>query len=174
MTVALRELGPEDATAYRELRLRGLREHPEAFGSSFEEESAMSLETVAERLDCARSPSQKVVLGAFIGSVLVGTIGCLREPRLKTRHRAMIVGMYVAPEARKSGVASALLDRATSIARTWDGVEWLTLCVVESAEPARRLYRSAGFEPFGHEIDALRTPAGRHTMIHMARRLQPD
>ena len=35
----IRELVPEDAAAFRELRLLGLQLHPEAFGSSYEEES---------------------------------------------------------------------------------------------------------------------------------------
>jgi hypothetical protein len=33
-----------DAATFRELRLEGLREHPEAFGASWEEEAAQSVD----------------------------------------------------------------------------------------------------------------------------------
>ena len=39
----LRRLVATDAPAYRALRLRALREHPEAFGSSVEEEETTTL-----------------------------------------------------------------------------------------------------------------------------------
>lgn len=35
----LRRLGSSDAASYRELRLEGLRSHPEAFGASWEYEA---------------------------------------------------------------------------------------------------------------------------------------
>lgn len=34
----IRKLTPEDAALYRTIRLEALRSHPEAFGSSYEEE----------------------------------------------------------------------------------------------------------------------------------------
>ena len=42
-TTQIRELTPDDAVSYCTLRLRMLREHPEAFTSSFEEESQKPL-----------------------------------------------------------------------------------------------------------------------------------
>ena len=46
----IRELGEEDASAYRVLRLRALKEHPTAFVSSYEEHKDWPLETFAQRL----------------------------------------------------------------------------------------------------------------------------
>ena len=46
----IRSLTATDAARYQPLRLRALREHPEAFASAFEEEQQLSLETVAKRL----------------------------------------------------------------------------------------------------------------------------
>ena len=37
----IRRLGPNDATAYRTLRLRALREFPQAFTSSYEEDEKL-------------------------------------------------------------------------------------------------------------------------------------
>ena len=47
----VRRLTGKDAAAFQALRLKGLRDHPDAFGSSFEEEVDRSLETVAQALD---------------------------------------------------------------------------------------------------------------------------
>ena len=46
----IRLLTPEDALSFRELRLRALKDHPDAFGSSYEEAANLSVEETAERL----------------------------------------------------------------------------------------------------------------------------
>src|SRR5512133_2728667 len=98
--LTIRALSPDDATQYQRLRLRGLREAPEAFGSTYAEDAALSLAAVAERLQRATSPAvARVVLGAFVGETLVGFVGCLRQPKAKTQHTAVLWGTYVAPEA---------------------------------------------------------------------------
>ena len=45
--VEIRLLTDADAARWRDLRLRMLREHPDAFGSSYEEALARPLETFA-------------------------------------------------------------------------------------------------------------------------------
>ena len=156
----IRPLGSPDAAAFQQLRLRGLLEAPEAFGSTYAEEQGLSLDWVAEHLAPVAGSAQ-VVLGAFSeashdGGELLGLIGCVQETKLKIRHKAMIWGMYVAPEARGRGIGSALLERVIAEARGWPGVEKLTLTVVERAHAARALYHAAGFRPFGFEPDGLR------------------
>jgi GNAT superfamily N-acetyltransferase len=97
-----------------------------------------------------------VVLGAFADDALVGIAGCYQESKAKLRHKAVIWGMYVAPEARGHGVGRRLLERAITEARTWPDVDRVTITVVERVRAARDLYLSAGFEVFGREPDALR------------------
>ena len=46
----IRQLAAHDAPVYQPLRLRALREHPEAFGSSPEDEQPLPLEQVTRRL----------------------------------------------------------------------------------------------------------------------------
>ena len=53
-----------DAGDYRALRLRGFREHPEAFTSSYEEESLRPLDDAVQRLGAAATAS---FWGAFCG-----------------------------------------------------------------------------------------------------------
>ncbi len=60
--------------------------------------------------------------GAFEGETLRGMVGLERERRSKTRHKAKVVGMYVAPEVVGQGVGRALLDRLVAEARA-GGIE---------------------------------------------------
>jgi ribosomal protein S18 acetylase RimI-like enzyme len=105
--MVLRTLTTTDAGAYQALRLRSLREHPEAFALALEEEQQTSLETVARRLE--RSSTERYILGAFEGENLIGILSFRRWEGLKIRHRASIGGMYVRPELRGRGVGKTLL-----------------------------------------------------------------
>lgn len=163
----IRPLGPADAEAFQALRLRGLQEAPEAFGSTYEEEVDLSPGFVAERLDASRAASERVVLGAYLDGALVGLAGCMRETKRRLRHKASVWGMYVVPEARGRGIGRALLERALAEARGWPGVERVTLSVVERAVAARALYRAMGFRPYGLEPDALRDGAARDAVEYL-------
>jgi GNAT superfamily N-acetyltransferase len=96
------------------------------------------------------------VLGAFADDALIGVVGCYQEAKAKVQHKAVIWGMYVAPEARGQGLGRRLLESALAEARTWPNVERVVITVVERVRGARELYLSAGFELFGREPDALR------------------
>lgn len=151
----IRLLTPSDAAAFQALRLRALRESPEAFGSTYAEESGRSLAEIAERL--AGSTGAFFIGGTLDpGGDLVGIAGCYRESKVKRRHEGLVIGMFVAPEARGRGLGGALLDAVIARARTLPGLEQLTLCVVPENTAARQLYVSRGFRSFGIAPRALR------------------
>ncbi len=152
-SVTIRQLDEDDAAIFQPLRLRSLREHPEAFGASFEEESTMSLEQVAQQL---RGPSSSFTFGAFLDGELVGIVNLFRHTRSKTRHKAILGGMYVAPEARGHGVGKVLLTTVIDQARSLAGLEDLTLAVTVGNPAARALYIGAGFVPYGVEPRYIR------------------
>lgn len=139
----IRPLTGSDATRYQPLRLRALREHPEAFAVAFEEEQQFSLETVAHRLQ--QSTAERYVLGAFDGEELNGLLHFRRWEGLKIQHRASIGGMYVPPEYRGRGIGKALLLDAITRAQTLSGLEDLILAVTVGNERARALYVAVGF-----------------------------
>jgi ribosomal protein S18 acetylase RimI-like enzyme len=168
MAIEIRQLTAADAAAFQALRLRSLRESPEAFGSSYDEEVSRPLTAVAERLEAARTPTAKIVFGAFANGALVGVIGCVQESRVKARHKAVIWGMYVVPEARGQGVGRSLLDRAVVEARAWPNVERIILSAVERATAARALYQSAGFKLYAREVDAFRQNGRSDTLEYFA------
>lgn len=153
----IRILTAGDAAAYQALRLRGLQESPAAFGSTYESEADTPLEQIAERL--ARGAGREnVMFGAFDddGGALVGLAGLGRQTGRKTRHRAGVWGMYVAPEARGRGVGRVLMSALIAHARTLNGVERLTLGVEAGNEAARALYHSLGFVTYGIEPQAYK------------------
>jgi len=165
----IRRLQPSDARAYRELRLRALREHPEAFTSSYEEEEPKPMEITRKRL---RASASVKMWGAFLASGLVGMVGLDRETRAKNRHKATLVAMYVAPEAARRGIGRALVDALLAEARAC-GVESLILTVTQGNNAARELYARAGFTTFGTEPDAVRVGgrsfAKEHMHMHLIR-----
>ncbi len=145
----IRSLTATDAARYQPLRLRALREHPEAFASAFEEEQQLSLETVAKRLQ--QSSAERYTLGAFEEEELRGLLRFHRWEGLKIRHRASIGGMYVPPEYRGRGIGKTLLLEALARARTLRGLEDLILAVTVGNERARALYLAVGFRAVTRE-----------------------
>jgi RimJ/RimL family protein N-acetyltransferase len=163
-------LQADDAAAFHTLRLRGLREFPEAFASSLEEEAEQPLAQVAERL----SPrAGACVFGAWQGDALIGLVGLAREGMAKLAHKGWIWGVYVAPEARGHGVAEALLGHALAhAAREW-GLRQVNLGVNTRSTAAHALYCKLGFESFGLERGFLLVDGVLHDEHQMVKLLDP-
>jgi ribosomal protein S18 acetylase RimI-like enzyme len=156
----IRRLAPADALSFRTLRLRALREHPDAFTSSYEDDRDQPVEAAAARL------AGHAFWGAYQGSELYGIVGLEREARAKNRHKATVVGMYVAPEVAGQGVGRALLEELLAHARV-AGVQSLVLTVTDGNAAATRLYEAAGFRSFGVEPDAIRVDGRSYAKNHM-------
>lgn len=140
----IRVLTAADVTAYRPLRLQALREHPEAFGSAYEDECALTSDEMAARI---RPHEHYAVFGAFMGEQLVGMVSFHRYAGRKTRHRAMLGALYVQPQMRRQKVGSELLTAVIHYARTQAGLEELLLAVTVGNAVARGLYLRARFAP---------------------------
>ena len=156
----VRLLGPADATLYRALRLRALREHPDAFTSAYAEDRDQPLEAAAQRL------AAHAFWGAYRHAELYGFVGLERELRAKNRHKATVMGMYVVPEVWGQGVGRALLQALLRHARA-NGLESLVLTVTQGNTRAQRLYETAGFRSFGVEPDAIRVEGRSFAKTHM-------
>jgi ribosomal protein S18 acetylase RimI-like enzyme len=164
--VQVRRLVPSDADAYQALRLQALRDSPNAFSSSYEEECNTPIEVIEGFL---APESGRNVFGAFIETQLVGMIGVGRESQRKTNHKAFIRSMYVAPSARGKGVAKRLLGEALAFAASMGGVRQVTLSVTAGNPAAIALYESMGFRSFGVEPGAFLIDGVLHDDIHMVR-----
>ena len=165
----VRPLEPADAAQYRALRLRGLRDHPDAFTSSFEEESQRPLADAERRLS---GESRACMWGAFVDGELAGVFGFEREARLKNSHKATLIGMFVAPEFSGRRIGCALVGAVMQGARD-AGISMLVLTVTEGNAKARALYARAGFQAIGVEPDAIRVAGASFGKEHMFFRLSP-
>lgn len=144
----IRRLGPEDAAAFADIRLEGLRLSPEAFGSDLEKEQAWPLDQFADRL--TGSP----VFGWEEGGALLGVAGFFALTDRKVRHRGVLWGMYVRNAARDRGVGRQLVETVLDHAR--EHVEQIHLTVTVENAAAVALYERCGFRCYGTEPRALK------------------
>lgn len=163
--ILIRRLESADAEAFRKIRLEALERNPEAFQATFHDEAAESLDQVADRLRRA------AVFGATIGDGWVGMAGFFALPGEKVRHKGVLWGMYVRPEARGRGIGAALVERVVAHART--EVEILALSVITENASARRLYERLGFVAYGTEPRAMKQGGVYYDEVLMAKALDP-
>src|SRR5438445_9056461 len=119
-------LTASDAEAFWHLRVEALRNAPASFADSTEEHLETTVETTRERLS-KNDAALNFVIGAFEDGKLIGTAGFFRRPNNKERHKGHIWGVYVRPESRGKGLASALMKEIVRRARELDGLEQITL-----------------------------------------------
>lgn len=131
----VRRLTIADAPAWRVIRGRMLREHPEAFGSHIDEFARQTLEEIETRIRENSGPDH-AMLGAFEGPELAGTIGIRRGQGVKRAHITKIWGMYVASEQRRKGIGRALLEAALAEIRAIPGLSHVYLGVAKSNREA--------------------------------------
>lgn len=100
----------------------------------------------------------RIVLGAFDGDLLVGTLTLVLDLSQNQPHRAELVKMITRISHRGRGVATALLRRAESMALE----RARTLLVLDTASDggAAPLYESVGFKLAGEIPDYAFKPQG--------------
>ena len=163
----VQRLRENDWASFRELRLRSLLGSPEAFGSTYGEESSR---TERAWRDWAAGRWRGGIAAVFAGRAddgeAVGTsTGVEYEAEPGVAH---VYAMWVVPDSRGAGVGRALVDAVADWARD-RGCDRLVLSVTESNQTARRFYEACGFEDTG-ERKALREDPGLQT-LSLAKRL---
>jgi ribosomal protein S18 acetylase RimI-like enzyme len=145
MRAICRRLNAMDAEVFQALRLEGFTLEPHAFRFAPEDEAHLASDAVAERLQ------RDFVIGAFAAdqSQLIGVGGLAWNDGVKTRHKALLYGMYVKAAHRGSGVADDIMKGLIDEARAM--VEIVTLTVVSSNLRALRFYERWGFRAYGVE-----------------------
>ena len=139
--VMVREVGPGDWEAVRDIRLTALREAPYAFGSSYAREAPFTREQWLGRLERADAVTFFAQLPDIAEPAGLG--GAVEEDGVVD-----VVSMWVRPSARGHGVGAALVDAAADWAKARDH-DTLYLWVTETNEAARKLYERCGFTDTG-------------------------
>ncbi|PPA70716.1 GNAT family N-acetyltransferase [Jeotgalibacillus proteolyticus] len=148
----VKQLSGEYAEEYRELRLKALKEHPDAYSSSYEEKCTAPLQETIDQLNSGSS----YTFGAFKHKKLIGVVTLIPYYALKLRHKALIVAVYVNPMDRRGGAAGELMRTAIRQAYQLEHVEQILLTVAEGNAGAKGLYTSLGFKTYGVEKKALK------------------
>jgi ribosomal protein S18 acetylase RimI-like enzyme len=117
----------------------------------------------------AADRGERIVLGAFDGEILAGTVSLLLDFPPNQPHRAEIAKMMTRPSHRGRGVATALMRAAEALA----AARARTLLVLDTAaeDGASALYEKLGFVLAGTIPDYALKPHGglTGTMIYWKR-----
>jgi len=158
--IRVRAVAAREWSVWRDLRLRSLADSPDSFG---ETRAHATSRDEASWIAATAPDRTRIVLIALDGEIAVGTaVG--RVNREAEGPQAHLYAMWVAPEARRRGVARALVGAVMRWARM-AGARRLVLRVTEPAVAASALYRSMGFAPTG-EVEPLRpgSPIESHVL----------
>lgn len=144
----IQQLTKNDWPIYKKIRLEALKNSPESFASSYEEEITWS------DIDFQNSLIKSDIFGAFDNNSLVSCAGFYIMHSNKTNHRGVIWGMYTKDEFRGKGIATDLIKTIISHAKS--KVIQIHLSCVSSNLTAVELYKKLGFKIYGTEPSALK------------------
>lgn len=146
MTIAA--LTEDDWEVLQAIRLRALRQDPEASASSLERE--LGFKESHWRMRLRGSPW----LVARVDGEPVGVLSVISEPGAPANERHLMAA-WVAPEHRDAGVEDELIGAAEDRARA-DGATRMSLWIVDGDDAAQHLYARLGYGPSGVRMPAPR------------------
>lgn len=161
MIITIRQLGPEDAVQYKDLRVKALQTDADAFLMTMQEEEVFDLDHVKKKIET------DYALGAFDQEKLVGSLLLIRQVPIKFRHIGILGGMYVNPAYRNKGIGRSLIKAMLKYIKTLPDVYSLQLKVVTDNVPALNLYESFGFKTWAAEKNALKDGERFLDQFHM-------
>lgn len=127
-------VAPEDWQRLREVRLAALAQDPEMFGSTLARE---------EQFDEMEWRGRAARPATFLASRGGGDVGMAGAYDFDDGWHVM--GMWIAPDARGTGVLEALVEACEAVVRD-AGATTVTLGVMEDNPRGRRAYLRLGYE----------------------------
>ena len=150
MAVSIKRISPDEWPVLRDIRLRSLRDSPEAFGQRYDEAASGSDEDWASTAKASAEGNRRIwFIARDDADAPVGVVQARRRQPLD----CLLFSMWVAPEARRLGVGSALVDAVQDWGTSW-GARRVVLWVLAANEPAMRFYDRIGFTLLGDGPDA--------------------
>jgi GNAT superfamily N-acetyltransferase len=150
---AVRRIRADDVEIFREVRLRALETDPLAFASTLAREQAFVDEWAERAAGSAASDDRSLFLAIDDDGTAFGIAGGFRD--VDTAGRFYLFSMWVAPEQRRGGYATLLVEAVADWARAAGGRE-LSLDVTDPG--AMRFYERIGFRDDGRRMPLQHTP----------------
>ena len=135
------QLGTHEVSRLRAVRLRALQDAPDAFSATFAEATART------EGDWEKQLAKLLTFVAVEDGRDLAMVRCIRDQH--SVDTAWLLSMWVAPEARRAKVGSALVDLVVAWARS-NGIARLVLDVADLSTAAVALYESKGFRRNGN------------------------
>lgn len=144
-------LRPEEWQLYKELRLRALKEEPQAFGSTYEENLNHPDAYWKQRLEDSFKKDTQWLLFARLNNQLIGMIGAY----LEKEDQAEVIAMYVMPETRGKGISKLLMKELIKKIKINNDIKKIIITVNPEQKAALHLYHNVGFQLVSQEKDIL-------------------
>ena len=138
--IRVRVLEKDEWPTYREVRLRALRESPEAFVASAEEEAEFADSVWEERMVRSRR------ILAEDGDQVIGVVSVGTGHRSNIEGGGELFGLWVEADRRGTGVARRLMEKAAKTGREV-GLRQLLYWVGTDNGPGVAFASSFGFRP---------------------------
>jgi RimJ/RimL family protein N-acetyltransferase len=143
-------MSPNRWKEYKELRLKALKEDPQAFGFSYEEEVDTPDKKWQAKLRKSQEKKSRVIIFASDKNRLVGMIVArLETEQIKQEHVAEIVGFFVEKTYRGQGIGEKLFGRILEELKTLPKIIKVELYVNPRQTSALAIYRRFGFQEIG-------------------------
>jgi len=146
--IEIRQLQADNYLSWKEIRLEALKNHPECFGLSYEEEIIKTEEEWQKQL------KNNYIFGAFIEEKLVGTAAYFIYKPIKIKHKGYIWAVYVKPEYRGQNITSLLFKSLIEHAQT--NISKLLLTVNTENLAAIKIYQNLDFKIYGTDTNSLK------------------
>lgn len=147
--LAIQRVSSADWLLLKQTRLAALKNAPHAFTRSYAEEAAFPEETWRARAEANASDENSAGFLAFAADSPVGLVACLWKDR--PQGQVQLVSLWVAPQVRRQGVASALLEATLTWARDVGAVTCEADVTDENHDATvfywRRGFRRVGVQP---------------------------
>jgi ribosomal protein S18 acetylase RimI-like enzyme len=153
--IVIEPITPRNVDVFKEVRLRALREDPNAFGSTYAREVQFDDAEWARRVE-RWNGERGVGFVAMDDSTPCGIAGSLLDEADATR--AQLVSMWIASTHRQLGVGRLLVNEVLNWART-RRIRTMLLMVVSNNDSAIRFYERLGFLKTGRTDPYPNDPA---------------
>ena len=159
-----RVLEKSDAEQFKTLRLEALKNYPEAFGNSYEDEKKYSTAMFEKRIE---SGENSFTLGAFDNNHLIAIASFYCERGFYLIHRGNIISVYCQKGYQGQGIAYRLMNVLLSKIQKLDAIRVVYLAVNTHNEKALTLYRKLGFVEYGIDAYSLYDQKVYHSELLM-------